>query len=199
MGDKTGDKKDLHNGEKRGIFDITGVLVTDGIKKRLQRQSDGVYSGLIGDQYDAFDEYTNKKHLDINEFLDTGCLKDSKVLDYIKSIDAAIDKFRLENDIIVYKGTEAAWFDGWEIGNVKYIKPYMSTSISEDIVRRDFMENRKQPIFLKIIVPKKTRGIYIGDNTAYRKNQDEFLLRHGLKYRVIERNGNNLKLEVVSE
>jgi hypothetical protein len=167
----------------------------------LQRLSDEAYARLTPYERAALDEYTKKKFKQINEYLSTGNSTDPEIPDYVKNIDSAMAKFELDDGITVFKGTKAAWYDGWEAGRVEPIKMYLSTSVSRDVAQKYYDKIRHagdDAIILEIIVPKGTRGIYIGSNTDARENEFEFLAGHGLKYRVIERDGNTIKMEVVS-
>jgi hypothetical protein len=174
--------------------------VTEAEEKELQRQSDEVYESLTHDEFDAIGEYTKKKFKQINVYLNIGNTTDPKIPGYVKHIDSAMAKFELKDRITVFKGTNAAWYNGWEIGRVEPIKQYLSTSVSRNVALK-YKDNVRhegdEPIILEINVPKGTRGIYIGNNTDAREDEFEFLAGHGLKYRVIERNGDTLKMEVV--
>jgi hypothetical protein len=174
--------------------------VTEAEKERLQRQSDEVYECLTHGERTALDEYTKKKFKHINEYLNTRNAIVPEIPYYVKHIDSAMAKFELKDTITVFKGTKAAWYDGWKTWCVQPINLYLSTSVSRDVAQKYFDKIRRggdDAIILEINVPKGTRGIYIGNNTDAREDEFEFLAGHGLKYRVVERNNNTLKLEVV--
>jgi hypothetical protein len=174
--------------------------VTEAEKEKLQRQSDEVFGNLTHSEREAIDEYTKKMFEQINVYLNTGNAADPEILEYVKNIDSAMAKFELEDKITVFKGTKAAWYDGWEAGRVEPINLYLSTSVSRDIAQEYSDKIRRkgdEPIILEINVPTGTRGIYIGNNTDAREDEFEFLAGHGLKYRVVERNGDTLKMEAV--
>jgi hypothetical protein len=174
--------------------------VTEAEKEGLQRQSDEVYESLTHDEREGLNEYTKKKFEQINVYLNTGNAADPEILDYVKNLDSAMAKFELKDRITVFKGTNAAWYEGWEAGRIEPINLYLSTSVSRNIARKYFDKIRRDgddPIILEINVPKGTRGIYIGNNTKARENELEFLTGHRLKYRVVERDGDTLKMEVV--
>jgi hypothetical protein len=173
---------------------------TEAIIGGLQRLSDEFYSRLTLSEFNAIGEYTKKTFEHINRYLNTGNAASPEIPDYVTHIDSAMAKFELEDEITVFKGTQAAWYDGWEAGRVEPIKLYMSTSVSKDVAQKYCDEVRSDgadAIILEIIVPKGTRGIYIGSNTKAQENEFEFLIGHGLKYRVVERDENTLKMEVI--
>jgi hypothetical protein len=174
--------------------------VTEAEKEELQRQSDEVYERLTLGERKALDEYTKKNFKPINEYLNIGNTTVPEMPDYIKHIDSAMAKFELKDRITVFKGTKTAWYDGWEAGRVESIKMYLSTSVSRDVAQKysdNVRREGNESIMLEINMPKGTRGIYIGSNTDAREDELEFLAGHGLKYRVVERNGNTLKMEVI--
>jgi hypothetical protein len=177
--------------------------VTDAVKEELQQQSDAVYEMLTNSEREAVDYYTLLGSKAINSSLRDERYDSDKIRGYAESIDSAMGKFELKRDIIAYRGDEARWYDDWEVNDVKPLKAFTSASVSETVAREKFAdeaENRgERPIFIEIYIPKGTRGIYIGSNTAYRHNQDEFLLGCGLNYRVTEKKGNILKLEAIHE
>lgn len=57
--------------------------------------------------------------------------------------------------------------------------------------------NGEEPLLLRISIPKDTKCLFVGDNTGYFKYQGEMILSRGLRYRMIERKGHTLYLEVV--
>jgi len=179
---------------------MTTELIT-----KLQKQCEVAYKNLTADQGEALNAYTLGKHEDINRFLSTKSLKDEYVLDYVNSIDKAIPKFKLENNIIVFKGTKRKYYidkNGEGIKGFIKIPVYLSTSVKRHVALgfKKMLENEgeEETLLLKICVPSGTPGIYIGEKTGFLENQYEFLLHRGLKYRVIEWEENTLKLEVIT-
>jgi hypothetical protein len=193
--------KNICMNTKNVIYFNVGGIVGATEKEKLQRQSDKVYGRLTDDEYEALDDYTQTGARIINKALHESS-KDGIILDKAHFIDSAMAKFKLENDITVFRCAESQHYEDWEVGSIKHFKAYMSTSISIDKAQYfydDLLERRKVPILLKISVPKGTPGIYIGDNTEYRELQDEFLLGRKLNYRVVERDKDTLKVEVTHE
>ena len=50
---------------------------------------------------------------------------------------------------------------------------------------------------LEIIVPKESKGLYIGAKTGHSSNEYEFLLPRDTKFKVLSRNSDTLRLEVI--
>jgi len=192
-------------------------LTKDEVAK-LQQQSNDVYSNKLTKGSDprfaeknALDGYTNGTYDAVNSLLygvsEEPEWRQELLLADIKLIDSAMDKWEQKDNIIVYRGARAKRYEGWAVGDERTIPAFVSTSVSKREAQRFCKYAEKEgdtPIMIEIYVPKGARGIYIGENSAYpdQKNAEflkegEFLLGRGSKYRVIERNDNLLKLEVI--
>jgi hypothetical protein len=103
---------------------------------------------------------------------------------------------------VAFRGDEAKYYEGWNIGDIKQLKAYTSTSVSSDVAQAfkdEVQGSGRASIMLEINVPKGTRGLYIGDNTGYDEKEAELLLGRGLYFKVVGRKGDILKLEAVNE
>jgi len=175
----------------------------------LQRQSDDAYrnrltTGGKTTEKKSLDDYTTGKHKYINPLL-YGTVKYpptilAKYWGEIGRIDSAMGKFDLKQGVMVYSGKEAKWYADWKVGDVKSLNAYLSTSVTKaqaDGYCKKAKKAGEKPLMLEIYVPKGTKCIYIGNNTNYPTPEDELLLGCGLKYKVIERTENLMRLEVV--
>jgi len=178
----------------------------------LQRLSDETYAILKEKRPSAvraLNAYTNaktEKHKLINGVLRGGSnvskedKREVKVKKYVRYIDLAIKKFKSPFGATVYCGTEAEYYKSWNVGDVRRKKDYLSTSVKKSVAEiflRSKENDGKEPLLLEIFIPEGVRGIYIGKNTAYDKNESEFLLGRGLRYKVLERFDRTLRLEVL--
>jgi len=175
----------------------------------LQRQSDDVYRNRLtkggdGTEKTSLDDYTTGMHGELNPLLygTTAYLpaEQARYWGEIGRIDAAMGKFDLGQGVMVYSGTEAKWYSDWKVGDIRPIDAYLSTSVTEQVPSKHYKtveEEGGTPLMLEIYVPKGAKCIYIGNNTAYYKMEDELLLGRGQKYKVIERTENLLRLEVM--
>jgi len=185
---------------------------------KLQQQSDDVYRNSLTKGVDprfseknALDGYTDGTYNAVNSLL-YGVSEESEwrqvlIRNDIKLIDSAMDKWWQEDNITVYRGARAKHYEGWVVGDERTVPAFVSTSVSKREAQRFCKYAEKDgdtPIMVEIYVPKGARGIYIGENSMYpdQKSADftkegEFLLGRGSKYRVIERNDNLLRLEVI--
>jgi hypothetical protein len=205
----------LRYGGKNIIFDNSGgdveaiikyEQVTPEIKAELQEQSDDTYKKLTVNEKSGVDGYTLSDYIDIN----TGLREKHGISDElepeiqakIEYIDAAMDKFELARNIVVFRGDEAEHYRDWKVGKIEYLHGYTSTSVSESVVRENYTEYlgdriKADRVIIEINVPKGTPSMYIGENTQAATNEEELLLKRGLKYKIIDRKDKFLKLEVV--
>jgi len=177
---------------------------------KLQQQSDDVYrnkltKGVRFSEKEALDGYTNGTYDSANLLLYGESKEPEWKQEFIRMdiglIDSAMDKWEQKDNITVYRGARAKHYKDWAAGDVRTIPAFVSTSVLENQAQRFCkyaLKDGDTPIMVEIIVPKGARGIYIGDNTAWSvRKEGEFLLKRDSKYKVIERNDNILRLEVV--
>ena len=81
------------------------------------------------------------------------------------------------------------------VGDEFNLEMYTSTSLNENIAKT-FAEDKENAIMLEIKVPKKTKCLYIGNNSAY-EFEAELLLARNLKYKVINMSEDKIILEVI--
>jgi len=188
---------------------IEYALLNEEQTKKLQAQSDDVYRNKLtkggrDTEKDAVDEYTDGMHLKINPLLygkntDAPQIQE-KYWQYIRNIDSAMDKFYLDCDLVAYSGTKAKHYADWSVGDEKTINAYLSTSTQERFAKafsKPTKNNPFEPLMIEVRVPAGTKSLYIGDNTKYKKMEDELLLGRGLRYKVIEKKSGRMIIEVI--
>ena len=183
--------------------------MTDSEIDALQKRSDEVYRDKLtkGGRFTekgAVDHYTNGMHERINPYL-YGKSEPPEVQkrydEDIRFIDAAMEKFSLDCDLLAYSGTMAKHFADWNEGDEKMIPAYLSASLKEKFAKT-FYNNAKNrdkenPLMIEIRAPKSANSLYIGDNTAYSKREAELLLGRGLRYKVIKKKADRMIIEVI--
>jgi hypothetical protein len=177
-----------------------GVLEQKDHIKEIQEKSDSFYSTITPEQKQSIDGYTVIDHNKINSTLYGKRKMTGPVREAITNIDNAMDSFMLDKDITVFSGTNAKHYKKWKAGSIYNLDAYLSTSITQKEARWFYdyeKEHNHEPLMIRILVSKGTRGIYIGDNTAFDRKEDEFLLGRGLKYKVLAKTKTTLILEVV--
>ena len=187
-----GDEK-VYNKVKRDYK----VLNISQIEK-LQKNSDTVYNKFTDKELKSLKSYTQGGYQQINDYL-VGDEYYQRGED-VKNINSAIRKFKLDKDLITFRGTKAKYFKGVSEGDVISGKVFYSTSLDKDQAMafyndiKDYYEEEAK--FLEIHVPKGSKALYIGANTNYEVNEKELLLSNKLKYKVKKIDGDQMVLEV---
>lgn len=169
----------------------------------LQEASNTAISDMTIDELNALMKYTTGAHNIINQRLygkKISKKKENLADSCIKEIDRALSKFKLEKDVAVYSGTNAKHYTDFNVGQEYVIDGFLSTSVRHKDAREFFdreAANGEEPLLLRISIPKDTKCLFVGDNTGYFKYQGEMILSRGLRYRMVERKGHTLYLEVV--
>lgn len=119
--------------------------------------------------------------------------------DIIKNLDSVMEKSVIEENIIVYRGTNRKYFENLKVGEVFEIKSYFNTSLDSywgKIFNTKIEENKNDPLLIEIKVPKGSKGFYVGHNSGltYMK---ELILDRNTKYKVLSFDDEKLQLEVV--
>lgn len=183
----------VYNKDKRDYK----VLNASQIEK-LQKNSDTIYNKFTDKELKSLKSYTQGGYQQINDYL-VGDEYYQRGED-VKNIDSAIRKFKLDKDLITFRGTKAKYFKGVSEGDVISGKVFYSTSLDKDQAMafytdiKDYYEEEAK--FLEIHVPKGTKALYIGANTNYEVNEKELLLSNKLKYKVKKIDGDRMILEV---
>lgn len=161
----------------------------------LGKSSDICYNKLTKNEKDAMYEYAMGGYQDVNDYLNGKYEGFDGINDMINDIDNSMSKYTLEDNVVSYRGTNAKYYENYDIGNTIKTNMYFSTSLNENIANT-FMEDSDNPLMLEIRIPKGTKSIYIGDNTHY-EFEAELLLARNLNYKIIDKVENKLILEVV--
>ncbi len=174
--------------------------------EKYQKQSKELFNEIRKNKEieEAINSYIGDGFADINEMLKSEELEDNATLNAIsENIDKLMDKFKLDDDIVLYRGTEKKHYINRPIGSDFREKVYYSTSYKKEIAK--YFANAGQDMtgddgmLLEIRVPKNTKCIYIGENNKIH-DEGEILLSKNLKYIVIDRkNDNYMLLEVINE
>ncbi len=163
---------------------------------KFQKSSDECYNKLNSDEKEAMYEYALGGYQDVNDYLNGKFDGYVNTQDMIEKIDSSMDKYSLEEDLVIYRGTSSDHYNNYSVGDIIEEKMYYSTSLSQGIAQT-FADDCNNPIMTEIYVPKGTKSIYIGDNTNY-DFEAELLLSRGLSYKVIKKEKDNIVLEVVN-
>lgn len=157
--------------ELRNMFDRWGENLTDREREMLERyqnNSSGIAAYLRGELKDPDDKAYYKNIVD--------------------GILSAINKGRIEEDIVTYRGVSRETFNrlGWKEGQTVREKSVLSTTIDK-IVARDEFARGESGYVIKLTVPKGTKGAYLNanpQNVGRFSYQKELLLAPGTKFKI---------------
>ena len=144
--------------------------------------------------YDDIQEYTRNGYSRVNDMLRTGQdnygYPDTDIM--IDNIERGIDGYDLKDDIKVYRKSNADVYKNLKVGDTFTDDGFTSASVTPEI-GGDFGKAN-----IEIDVGKgKGVGAFIGDLSSGYGDEGEFLLQRGTKYKVVGKDGDKLKLEVV--
>ena len=122
------------------------------------------------------------------------------VLSLILKLDKLFYKFKLEDDIMVFKGANASYFKDLKVGVNFEPKYYFSTSVDRKVAE-GFLNNKRNQLnslMIEIKVPRNSKCIYVGEDSGW-LNHKEIILPRDTKYRVLNVSGGKLELEVIND
>lgn len=189
---------------KLGQIPTTYSVFNDKGIQALQMQSNAVYDEIPSTHKKILNDYTTGGYDNVNAFLN-GKYKPEGInkvfIDReIETIDEAMSKFDLKDNIVTYRGTNKKYYDKYNVGDTFTEKVYYSTSLKENNAK-EFLSKHKSvdndnSMLVEIRVPKGTKSLYVGENGNF-KQEYELLLSKGLKYKVIEKKEHKIILEII--
>jgi hypothetical protein len=166
-------------------------------KEAFQDASNQVFATATAEQRAAAWEYTRYDFTETNQMLygdkyfqrPENKDKAAEIKIRVKNLDKIIKDYKLTDDIVTYRGTDAELYTDWKVGKTYDLQGYVSTSLDKgnEIVDRDFV--------IEMRIKKGTQGMYLGTN-SYHPGEDEFVLGRDRKYKVIEKTKNSMIAEV---
>jgi hypothetical protein len=172
---------------KYEVLDSAGIAL-------FQKESDMAYTLMSTNQKNSIGKYTGSMFSVINDSLYGRLNMIPKVQEQIENIDTAMDKYSLAKNVIAYRGTSSKYYTGWIVGEIHKLNGFVSTSFDKSVA-----QEMAEDMFIKIRIPKGTKGLYIGNrSTITYTNEKEFLLGHSLFYKVISKTDKEMTLEVVN-
>ena len=157
----------------------------------LENQTKNLYNKLTEEEISDLNGYTLTDFLDLNEYLANKRVRSisdfnkEQLNSKIKNIDSAMNKSIINDNMLVYKGTDNSLFSDLKTGDELEIPIYYSTTIKSGITEK-FARHHNDPAILEIRVPKGTKGIYMSD--VFNENginEFEVLLNRNLKYKLV--------------
>ncbi len=139
--------------------------------------------------YNSGDKKPNRFFERLNAMLRGDIAEDKKLREYADTISGALQKNRLNHDVVCYRSMDFDPYEKYKIGEIFTDSQFISTSIIEKAaLNKDFK--------LVFFVPKSSRSGYIEPLSKF-PTQRELLLDKDCKLRVLSRQKNKVILEVI--
>ena len=180
--------------------------------EKLEAQQAEAANELTDDQVEAIASYRdNVQAAELNKALRDGRMNDEQK-QMAKDLDTAIQKMPgLEEEMSVVRGiSNGSMYKGLKAGDTFEEKAFTSTSLNEELIKRDFSKPgpidpktgiSPMPVIMTIRLPAKTKSLYIGNDEGENDQWKEVLLPRGSKFRVVSSKmmsgRRNLQVELV--
>lgn len=152
--------------------------LTDGEKRAIRKYT-----------YNSGDKKPNRFFERLNAMLRGERLKDKRLAEYADVISGALQRNKLEHDVVCYRRMEFNPYEKYMVGEIIVEKQFISTSIVQSAaLDKDFS--------MVFFVPKESKAAYIENISKYPK-QREMLLDKGCKLRVLSKQEDSIILEVI--
>ena len=144
--------------------------------------------------YNAVYDYMNEGYKVVNEYYHKNKLPHGFTQNFVDNMVDAIDEAcenEIQSDIVVYRSMKVKDLD---IGDEFIDQGYVSTSLDRSIA-----SSFQHGMLARIYVPKGSYGLFLGNVPSGGRQEWEVLLARQTKFRVLNREGNRIELEVVNE
>ena len=172
------------------------ALSEEQVVNKLRKESEGWIKSLSEEETRAIKKYTYnpgdkrpKFYERLNAMLRGSLPKDKSLEYYGNKISEGINKYKLEHNVIAYRGTTVDFTNGAKEGTIIDLGQFTSTSVSK---KGMFNMGYRYTIFVR----KGSRAAYI-ENLSFYKSQRELLIDKNAIFRVLYRQGNDIYLEVI--
>ena len=165
------------------------VVLREESEEWIQTLSEKEKHAIRKYTYNSGDKKPNRFFERLNAMLRGDIQQDARLEEYGNTISNALKKNKLQHDVIAYRGSEVDPSEGIDINGLFRAKQFYSTSVLEG---RSFGYKYKIEIYVK----RGSHAAYIENLSAYKK-QRELLLDRDCIFRVLSRQGNTIRLEVV--
>lgn len=168
--------------------------------KLLENQAKNLFENKLKNyEINSINSYTRGYYKEINRYMRNNDSVSGDFSDEVSGIRSAMDKFKLPDNIITYRGTYKQYYDKLNIGDEFIDKAFNSTSLNKKIANHFAVTNNNEGGYLlEIRVPKDTNCLYIGEKSGF-INERELLLDGGLTYKVISKSEKGMVLEIVNK
>jgi hypothetical protein len=173
------------------------VNVEGDVLKRIKASSDKWFKKLTGTQQESVRLLTGGKYYhDLNEMAYNEYFNPSnreELVNMANVLDESFKKFKLKDDIVVYRGMSRKEFNHILSGNE--FKEFKHLTIDEKVAKQFAKRSIDDGVVVKFYLPKGTNGAYIGDYSQF-KNEQEFVLNRNAKYKAVLKSKNEMEVYV---
>lgn len=174
------------------------VNVEGDVLKRIKASSDKWFKKLTGTQQESVRLLTGGKYYhDLNEMVYNKSFNPSnreELVNMANVLDESFKKFKLEDDIIAYRGMSKKEFHNLIQGDT--FNEFKHLSIDEKVAKRFAKRGNDNGVVVKFHLPKGTNGAYIGDYSQF-KNEQEFVLNRNTKYKFVEKSKKEVEVYIL--
>lgn len=174
------------------------VNVEGDVLKRIKASSDKWFKKLTGTQQESVRLMTGGKYYhDLNEMVYNKSFNPSnreELVNMANVLDESFKKFKLEDDIIAYRGMSKKEFNNLIKGDT--FNEFKHLSIDKEVAKRFAKRGNDNGVVVKFHLPKGTNGAYIGDYSQF-KNEKEFVLNRNAKYEIVEKEKNKVEVYIL--
>lgn len=182
--------------KKRPLADFRAVpqeKVVDVLRKESEKWINGLTEkekrAIRKYTYNSGDKKPNRFFERLNAMLRGERPKDKRLAEYADVISGALQRNKLEHDVVCYRRMEFNPYEKYMVGEIIVEKQFISTSIVQSAaLDKDFS--------MVFLVPKESKAAYIENISKYPK-QREMLLDKGCKLRVLSKQEDSIILEVI--
>ena len=173
------------------------VNVEGDVLKRIKASSDRWFKKLTGTQQESVRLLTGSKYYhDLNEMAYNEYFNPNnreELVNMANVLDESFKKFKLKDDIVVYRGMSRKEFNHILSGNE--FKEFKHLAIDEKVAKQFAKRSIDDGVVVKFYLPKGTNGAYIGDYSKF-KNEQEFVLNRNAKYKAVLKSKNEMEVYV---
>ena len=159
------------------------------LEEKLQNKSDEWYSELDEREKTGIRAFTDTFYDEMNGLLmdpSFDSIDDDYMYGNIDYLDKALSKFKLEDDIVVYRGVSTKEYEYILENNV--FNEFKSTSTYQGTANEFAERAREGGHVVEFKVKKGSEGAYVGNNSDV-QDEREFILNRGATYTVEEKDG----------
>ena len=194
---KTGNMSSKEYAESKRPLANFRAVPQENVVNILRKESEKWIEMLTSEERRAIRKYTynsgdkkpNRFFERLNKMLRGDADYDERLQKYADTISKAIQKSKIDKDIICYRNLDVNLYDKFGIGDVFRENQFVSTSV----ISKAALE---KPYKVILYVPRGSSCAYIEKISQY-PSQRELLIDRGCRYRVLSKKENIVELEVL--